>query len=165
MSRVPEISVICPNQILEAKHMIYRVAFPIFHADLPSGEAVSYYEKYWPLHDLDDVEHKYLGAGGTFLVMIEAERIIGTGAFVRVDDQVCEIKRVWLLPEFQGRGLGYQMMMRLLETARKMGYRQARLATSPAFQKRAYAFYHRLGFYDIPRFNDDPEDIGMELLL
>jgi putative acetyltransferase len=160
---MPEIRAIRPDQIGEAKHLIYRVAFPIFHAGMPQEEAISYYQTHWPLHDLDDVENTYFSDGGAFLVMLEEERIIGTGAFHRMDAAACEIKRLWFLPEFQGLGLGYQMMMRILDLARKMGYHKARLATSPAFQGRAYAFYHRLGFYDIPRFNDDPEDVGMEL--
>jgi putative acetyltransferase len=161
----PEIKVICPDQVLEAKQLIYRVAFPIFHADLPEKEMLPYYEKNWPLQDLDDFEKAYLHNGGTFLVMMECERIIGTGAFVQMDATICEIKRLWLLPKFQRQRLGFQMMMNLLNRAREMGYSKARLATSPAFQARAYAFYRQLGFYDIPCFNDDPEDIGMELVL
>lgn len=161
----PEIKVIRSDQVLEARQLIYHVAFPIFHADLPEKEMLPYYEKNWPLQDLDNFEEAYLHNRGTFLVMTECEKIIATGAFVRMDATVCEIKRLWLLPEFQRQRLGYQMMMRIFDLAREMGYTTARLATSPAFQARAYAFYHQLGFYDIPCFNDDPEDVGMELVL
>jgi N-acetylglutamate synthase-like GNAT family acetyltransferase len=52
-------------------------------------------------------------------------RIIGTGALQRLDETTGEIKRVWLLPEYQGQGLGYQMMARLIETAREKGYASA----------------------------------------
>ena len=75
-----------------------------------------------------------------------------------------EIKRLWLLPAYHGQGLGYRMMLCLIEEARRQGYQALRLETSRQ-QARAYAFYRRLGFYDIPRFGDDPDDVALELLL
>ena len=117
------------------------------------------------LRDLDEYQRGYVENGGTFLVLCENGRIIGTGALRWLEDGVGEIKRVWLLPEYQGQGLGYRMMMALLAAARERGYHTVRLETSPAYQARAVAFYKQLGFYEIPRYGDDPDDVGMELKL
>jgi ribosomal protein S18 acetylase RimI-like enzyme len=57
------------------------------------------------------------------------------------------------------------MMMELLSIARSKGYKKIRLETSPVYQPRAYAFYRRLGFHEIPRIGDDPEDVSMEMVL
>ena len=145
--------------------MIYTVAHAVFHDPRTLEETIAGYQETWPLRDLDEVETRYFGAGGTFLVMTDAGRIIGTGGIRRLEEGVCEVKRLWFLPAYHGQGLGYRMMLALLDRARALGYATARLETAPAYQPRAYAFYHRLGFHDIPRYGDDPDDVGMEMAL
>jgi putative acetyltransferase len=154
-----------PEQAAEARRVIYTVAHQIFNNADSLEETLTRYAQTWPLHDLDDIPGCYFNNGGTFLVLADGGRIVGTGGFWRLEEHICEIKRVWLLSEYQGRGLGYRLMMALLDEARQMGYTTARLETAPAYQPRAYAFYHRLGFYDIPRFGDDPDDVAMEMRL
>jgi putative acetyltransferase len=162
---MPQITPIEQSQAVQTRHMIYAVANDLFH-DAPSlDEAIAYYNQEWPLLDLDDIQGNYIDQKGIFLVWVDGDRIIGSGAFKKLEEKVCEIKRIWLLPEYQGKGFGYRMMMELLSIARARGYEKARLETSPAYQPRAYALYCRLGFYDIPRYGDEEDDIGMELIL
>ncbi|RPJ50181.1 MAG: GNAT family N-acetyltransferase [Chloroflexi bacterium] len=160
---MPEITPLRSDQAAEARRVIYTVAHELFHDEDTLEKTITRYETTWPLKDIADFQHSYLENGGTFLVMCEGERIIGTGALKRLEDGVAEIKRLWLLPEYQGRGLGYQMMLRLLDFARLNGYAKARLETSPKYQPRAFAFYQKMGFVEIPRYGDDPDDVGMEL--
>ncbi len=166
---MPEIIPLQPEQVAEVKRMIYTVAHELFHDEETVEATIARYSHSWPLQDIDDFQHRYCDNGGVFLVMVdgdgESRRIIGSGAFKRLEENVCEIKRLWFLPEYHGQGLGYRMMQALLALARENGYTVARLETSPTAQQRAYAFYHRLGFYDIPRYGDDTDDIGMELKL
>lgn len=162
---MPEILPLRPEQAAEAKQVIYTVAHQLFHDRDTLEETIAYYAQQWPLPDVDDFQHKYIENGGTFLVIVDGGRIIGTGALRRLEDKVCEIKRLWLLPEYQRQGWGYRMMQQLLAAAREKGNTIARLETSPAYQPRAVAFYRQLGFYEIPRYGDDPDDIGMELNL
>ncbi len=162
---MPDITPLRPEQTAEAKRVIYTVAHELFHDRDTLEEAIAYYEVNWPLRDIDDFQQDYVENGGTFLVTIESGRIIGAGALRRLEDKIGEIKRLWLLPEVQGQGLGYRMMMQLLAVAREKGYTKVRLQTNPAYQQRAFAFYQRLGFYEIPRYGNDPDDVGMELVL
>jgi putative acetyltransferase len=162
---MPDIIPLQPEQAAEAKRVIYTVAHQLFHDRDTLEETMAYYAQNWPLKDVDDFQKSYLENGGTFLVTIEGGRIIGTGALRRLEEGVGEIKRLWLLAEHQGQGLGYRMMLRLLDLARQQGYTKVRLQTSPAYQARAFAFYQRLGFYEIPRYGNDPDDVGMELIL
>lgn len=162
---MPEINPIRPDQTAEARRVIYTVAHELFHDGGTLEESIAYYETHWPLPDIAGYQSSYRENGGDLLVMTDGERIIGTGALRRLEDAVGEIKRLWLLPEYQGRGLGYQMMRRLLAMAREQGYHKVRLETSPAYQPRAFAFYQRLGFYLIPRYGDEEDDVGMELAL
>lgn len=160
---MPEIVPLRLDQVYQAKHVIYTVAYDLFHDRDTLEETIAYYEVNWPLVDIDHFQQMYIENGGTFLVLMEDERIIGTAALRRLEETICEIKRLWLLPEYQGQGLGYRMMMELLAVARQMGYRKVRLETSPAYQARAFAFYKRLGFNQIPRFGDDPDDVALEM--
>lgn len=162
---MPEITPIRPDQIEETRRMIYTVAHHTFRQTETLEDTITRYHTTWPLHDLDEVQQRYFDDGGAFLVLTEAGRVIGAGGIHRLEDGVCEVKRVWLLPQYHGQGLGYRIMTALLDQARVLGYHTARLQTAPAYQPRAYAFYHRMGFRDIPGYGDDPDDVGMELKL
>ncbi len=162
---MPEIISLRPDQVAEARRVIYLTARALFEPKLSIEEAVALFEKDWPIRDVANFQQSYVENGGAFLVICEDGRIIGTGALRKLEDGVGEIKRLWLLPEYQGQGLGYRMMLALYKIARENGYRKLRLETSPVYQQRAFAFYKKLGFREIPRYGDDPDDVGMELEL
>lgn len=156
-----------PNEIGIAKELIYRVAHRLFQDKRPLEESIAYYEARRQLHDMDDVQGTYFDNDGIFLVITDNERIIGTGAIRKLDATVCELKRVWLLFEYHGRGLGYRMIQELLGFAREKGYQRIRLETDRNGQTRAYELYKRLGFYEISRYDDEEneDDIAMEMIL
>ena len=160
-----EIRPIQPHEVIQAKHLIYEVAFEIFHDDLPLEQGIPYYEARGELADMNDIQANYFENGGIFLVMAEGNHILGTGAIRRLEDGICELKRLWFHMEYHGQGYGYRMMQELLAEARARGYQKMRLQTDGKFQTRAVDFYHRLGFYDIPFYGGDPDDIAMEMEL
>ncbi len=159
-----EIRRIKPDEWLVAKRLVYRVAHEVFHETRPLEEAILDFETHGELSDMDDIQSSYFDNGGIFLVMTDNDEIICTGAIRRYADGICELKRLWLLPEHQGKGLGYQMINELLVFARGAGYRQIRLETHAVYQKRAVDFYKKLGFIEIPIPNaSEDEDILMEM--
>ncbi len=163
---MPEITPIRPDQVDEVRHMIYRVAHEMFHDGDTLEESIAHYEEEWPLRDIGETSNKYSAEhGGAFLVMTEDGRVIGSGGIRRLDEEVCELKRFWFLPEYHGQGHAYRLFVALVEIARSFGYQIMRLETSPEYQPRAYAFYKKQGFYDIPRYGDDEADVGMEMVL
>lgn len=160
-----EIRPIQPHEITVAKRVIFTVAFELFGGAATLEESIAKFSAQGKLIEMDNVQKNYFDNGGVFLVTIDSGYIIGTGAIRFLEKDVCEIKRMWLLSKYHGQGLGYRMMQELLSTARKMGYSVVRLETDPIIQTRAVLFYKRLGFYEIPRYGDDPDDMGMELHL
>lgn len=160
-----EIRPIHPHEIPDAKLVIFRVAFELFKGAETLEESIAKFSAQGKLSEMGDVQSNYFGNGGTFLVACDNDKIIGTGAIKYLEDGVCEIKRLWLLTPYHGQGLGYRMIQELFSVARTKGYKIVRLETDPVYQKRAVEFYKKLGFYEIPRFGDDPDDIGMELIL
>ena len=81
-----------------------------------------------------------------------------------MDGETVELKRMWLLEEYHGQGIGYRLIQQLFAFARENGYLRVRLQTSPN-QTRALNFYRKLGFYQIPCYNDDTDEISMEIKL
>jgi putative acetyltransferase len=154
-----------PDEIPVAKRLIYQVAHVIFQDARPLEESIAFFEARSQLHDMDDLQEWYFKHDGIFLVLTDEDRIIGTGAVRRINREVCELKRLWLLIEYHGQGLGYRMMQELLSFARQKGYAQMRLETDREAQSRAFEFYQRLGFYEIPRYSDNEDDIAMEIIL
>jgi putative acetyltransferase len=153
------------NEIVMAKELIYRVAHQVFQDTRPLEESVAFYESRGQLHDMDEVQQIYFGNRGIFLVMTDDEQMIATGAVRKIDDEICELKRLWLSFEYHGKGLGYRLMQELLSFARAQGYLRMRLETDRGHQNRAYDFYKRLGFYEIPRYSDNEDDVAMEMML
>jgi putative acetyltransferase len=160
-----EIRPIRPDEAAAAKRVIYRVALVIFNDTRPLEESIAYHEARGELRDLDDIQGSYFDNGGVFLVMTDDDEIICTGALRKLEEGVGEIKRLWLLTEYHGKGLGYLMIRELLAIAREMKYERIRLETDPIVQKPALDFYKRLGFYEIPGYSDRTDEIAMELLL
>lgn len=160
-----EIRPIQKHEIPEAKRVIFTVAYEIFKEASTLEESIAKYSAQGKLSEMDDVQRNYFENGGTFLVTIQDGRIIGTGAIRFLEEEVCELKRLWLLTEYHGQGFGLRMMQELFSIAREKGYKIMRLETDRIVQARAVEFYKKLGFYEIPRFGDDPDDMGMELTL
>lgn len=162
-----EIRRIKPDEWLVAKRVVYRVAHTVFNDPRPLEESIAYHESRNELNDMDDIQQNYFENGGIFLIMVNNGEMIGTGAIRKLENDICELKRLWLLSEYHGQGLGYRIIEELLSYAKEKGYERIRLETSPIYQKRAVEFYKRLGFYEIPNSSadDDDEDILMEMSL
>ena len=154
-----------PHEVSIAKDLIYRVAHRIFQDTRPLEESVAFYESKGTLDDMDDIQQTYFENDGILLVMTDNEQIIGTGAIRRLENTTCELKRVWLLFEYHGKGLGYRMIQELLAFARRKGYQRIRLETDRDGQSRAYDLYKRLGFYEISRYTDHQDEVAMEMIL
>jgi GNAT superfamily N-acetyltransferase len=93
--------------------------------------------------------------GGSFLVIYDGERPVAAGGVKRLDEDACEIKRMYVVPEARGRGLASELLRALEDEARRLGYRIARLDTGPQ-QPTAQAMYERAGYRAIGNFNANP---------
>lgn len=154
-----------PDEWVQAKRIVYRVAHVIFNDPRTLEDSIAYYEAKHELQDMDDIQKNYFENGGTFLVMFDDDEMICTGALRRLDDETCELKRLWLLNENHGQGLGYRMLQELLSIAKNMGYKRIRLETDPVAQSRAINFYKQIGFHEIPGYSDQMDELAMEMVL
>ena len=94
--------------------------------------------------------------GGIFLVGFdESRRPLCGGGVKRLSDEACEIKRMYVVPEGRGRGLGIALLQALEDAARELGYSVARLDTGPR-QPKAERLYRSAGYEPIGNFNGNP---------
>jgi putative acetyltransferase len=160
-----EIRAIKPDEWMQAKRVVYRVAYVIFAGTRPLEEFIAYHESIHELNDMDDIQKNYFENGGTFLGMFQDGQMICTGAIRRLEDETCELKRLWLLHEYHGQGLGFRMLQQLLSIAKARGYKRMWLETDPVAQSRALNFYKQIGFYEIPGYSDRTDEVAMEMVL
>jgi len=95
--------------------------------------------------DLTDVEAHYGARAGWFSVLVDGDRVVGTVAALPKDAATVEIKRLYLLPEYRGRGLGRRLLEHALGRARDAGFREA-VAWSDERLRTAHAVYARMAF-------------------
>lgn len=93
--------------------------------------------------------------GGTFVVGYLDEQPVCCGGIKRLDADTCEIKKMYVAPSVRGRGIARALLRELEDSARRLGYRTARLDTGPR-QGNARGLYESEGYTAIGNFNGNP---------
>ncbi len=109
----------------------------------------------------------YAPPGGRLLLAEYEGQLAGCIALHKLEDAVSEMKRLYLRPEFRGKGFGRVLASRIITEARQIGYQRMRLDTVEPVMKDAVAMYRKLGFREIPPYCANPiaGALYMELLL
>ena len=84
---------------------------------------------------------------GVFYLLQEKEEIIGMGALRKLKEGIGEIKRMYIKPEYRGKGLGKEMLELLLSKCKEYGFSKVYLETG-AFMGAAQGLYRSMGFND-----------------
>jgi GNAT superfamily N-acetyltransferase len=106
--------------------------------------------------DLPPVHPSELRApSGMYLVGWEGELALAGGAFRHLDEEVAEIKRMFVRPGARSHGMAGELLAALESSARQLGYRRVRLDTGPK-QIHALNLYRREGYVPVDPYNDNP---------
>ncbi len=109
---------------------------------------------------------KYALPEGRLFLAIYDEKVSGCAALRKFVDDICEMKRLYVKPEFRRKGIGKALVNTVINAAKEIGYLTMRIDTVP-WMKEAIALYHSLEFKDIAtyRYNPIPGTVYMELKL
>ena len=111
--------------------------------------------------ELDELPGRYAPPEGRLLLSIFAQEVAGCGALRKIGAGICEMKRLYVRPDFRGKGIGRAIAQKLLEEARELGYERMRLDTLPAKMSGAIKVYRSLGFREIEPYYDNPVEGAM----
>ncbi len=97
---------------------------------------------------LDEMTATYDKDNATYFVVEDQGKIIGGAGIAQLENfegSICELQKMYFLPEARGKGLGAKMMDICLKKAKSFGYEKCYLETLP-YMKDATKLYSRTGF-------------------
>ena len=117
--------------------------------------------------ELANLPGDYAPPDGRLLLAEYEGHLAGCVALHKLEPGVCEMKRLYIRPQFRGRGLGRFLAERIIAEAREIGYSRMRLDTVEPVMKDAVRMYRKLGFREITPYCTNPIDgaLYMELQL
>jgi ribosomal protein S18 acetylase RimI-like enzyme len=116
--------------------------------------------------ELASLPGSYAPPAGRLLLATEDGRVAGCVALRPLAGEQCEMKRLYVRPEFRGLGIGRVLVDRVISEAKEIGYRRMLLDTLPSMGP-AISLYHQLGFRPIAPYRENPIDgaLFLELVL
>ncbi len=110
---------------------------------------------------------KYAQPDGRLYLAFSGESLAGCIALRKLEEDICEMKRLFVREDFRGQRIGILLIEKLIEEARSIGYKKMRLDTYPPKMAKAVKLYESHGFYEITPYYQNPygETLFMEKIL
>ena len=95
--------------------------------------------------DVTDIKSNYIDNYGWFQVVENNEKIIGSVGIYKVNNDECELRKMYIYPEYHGQGIGSTLMKNALQKAKALGFKTMTLQTNSVLKK-ALPLYQKYGF-------------------
>lgn len=98
--------------------------------------------------DVQCVEDAYWTTGGEFWVIEQQGQLVGTAAYYPIErgEHAVEIRKMYLLPEARGKGLGRYLLQALETTIAQKGFHEIWIETA-SILKEAVQLYESSGYH------------------
>lgn len=126
------------------------------------------FKQYLDIQNYDEellhLEMKYgMPYGRLYMAFCDGEPA-GCIGLKQIDEENCEMKRLYVRPQFRGKQIGNILIQKIIEDAKEIGYSCMLLDTLP-FLKSAIHMYKKWGFYEIDSYNDSPMNTSIYMKL
>jgi GNAT superfamily N-acetyltransferase len=153
------IQAITPDQLDDVRGMVR--AFIAWHRNR-HPEDISFTNKYFASKLVEDelaaLPGKYAKPDGSLLVCYYDNEPAGCVALRKIDNESCEMKRMFVYERLHGKGIGRALAIAIIDEARSIGYRLMRLDTSFR-QREALQLYESVGFKKIKPYYELPKEL------
>lgn len=105
--------------------------------------------------ELDQLPGEYANPQGALLLAYENEEPVGCVALRALNEEVAEMKRLYVRDSFRGQGFGRYLVYGVMKVAQEKGYKKMRLDTVPSMEA-AQSLYLKLGFRPIEPYCENP---------
>jgi len=105
--------------------------------------------------EVKNLPGEYAPPYGCILLARQNDRIVGCVALRKWDETISEMKRLYVIPEARGNGIGRKLVEAVIPRAKKMGYKRMRLDTLSSMES-ANHLYSSLGFRPITPYRYNP---------
>jgi ribosomal protein S18 acetylase RimI-like enzyme len=106
--------------------------------------------------ELASLPGDYAPPDGRIILATAADEPAACVALHKIDADTCEMKRLYVRPQFRGKGLGRVLAEKIITEARQIDYKKLRLDTVEPVMTTAVAMYRTLGFREIPPYRENP---------
>ena len=106
--------------------------------------------------ELAELPGDYAPPEGRLLLAEYDSELAACVALHKLEPGICEMKRLYLRPQFRGKGLGRALADRIIADARQIGYHRMRLDSVEPVMKDAVAMYRKLGFKQVAPYRPNP---------
>ncbi|MDR1182618.1 MAG: GNAT family N-acetyltransferase [Bacteroidales bacterium] len=96
-----------------------------------------------------------------FILAIANNNIIGSVGLKHLDDKTCEMRKLLVNDKYKGKGIGENLVEKIIEEAKKKNYERIRLNTLDTMDV-AVDVYYRNGFYEIESYSPNVEVMYLE---
>ncbi|MCK8823451.1 GNAT family N-acetyltransferase [Fuchsiella alkaliacetigena] len=114
--------------------------------------------------ELSTLPGRYSSPNGRLLLCRVDDEAVGCIALRRLSEDICEMKRMYVRPDFRGAGLGKGLAKAIINEARSLGYQKMRLSTIDSMQK-AISIYKSLGFKEIEPYKNAIQECAVYMEL
>lgn len=115
--------------------------------------------------EVNSLPGKYAPPDGRLYIVKYDGKYSGCIALRKIEDGICEMKRLFLKEELRGKGIGNSLVTKIISDAKFIGYKTMRLDTIKEKMPKAVEIYTKHGFVETEAYyhNPNPHTLFMEL--